>query len=61
MPTGSSGCPETPHAITLWGKSLVDETDPGFTGVYPRVLADIPPLLDSLARAASAANAARVG
>ena len=23
-----------PHATTLWGKSLVDETDPGFTGVY---------------------------
>jgi indolepyruvate decarboxylase len=22
------------HATTLWGKSLVDETDPGFTGVY---------------------------
>ena len=23
-----------PHATTLWGKSLVDETDPGFAGVY---------------------------
>ena len=23
-----------PHATTLWGKSLVDETDPGFTGIY---------------------------
>jgi alpha-keto-acid decarboxylase len=23
-----------PHATTLWGKSLVDESDPGFTGVY---------------------------
>jgi TPP-dependent 2-oxoacid decarboxylase len=23
-----------PSATTLWGKSLVDETDPGFTGVY---------------------------
>ena len=23
-----------PHATTLWGKSLVDESDPGFAGVY---------------------------
>ena len=23
-----------PHATTLWGKSLVDGTDPGFNGVY---------------------------
>ena len=23
-----------PHATTMWGKSLVDETDPGFAGIY---------------------------
>jgi TPP-dependent 2-oxoacid decarboxylase len=27
-----------PHATTLWGKSLVDESDPGFAGVYTGAL-----------------------
>ena len=29
-----------PNATTLWGKSLVDETDPGFAGVYAGAASD---------------------
>jgi indolepyruvate decarboxylase len=31
-----------PHATTLWGKSLVDESSPGFTGVYAGAMSASP-------------------